>query len=673
MGDGVVAIGHQGPLGPLARADDRVADRDLDLPAEPVAGRGVEVLGGEHLALEILQIDTRPVRIDRAGLAGRAESHRHFLLDLLGTHLPHPCEIGKLALLLAGGEIAFGRGSAIGEGRFHRREARAPEADDGVTWGREGIPFGSIASVAIGLLGLLLFEQPLLGRGEHHPSIDVVGILAERGIGQPHCRTMSPGSLCLPGHLHQGRGLSPNHVPGDVEPLSAERRQVDAVGFAGVAVELLDVGILGNRCRSRDRNLGLTLPHGTIPRGGHFEDEVEPRPLEATLHENDGIAVGTERREIAREHPEPGIGGLGGEHDILGPGNRLNGRGGNPRTGIGGRDGGIGDDEHSPGRVGDRRQARPIDRWPDADSRNTDAFVLQDRQEMSELGRVDPCDPRSVTDVDDGARRRRSLEPFGSALEHGHHVGRSQRRADFERGDRGPAPRRPRAGELLGKGHAGNVGGGDEEPIVVAGFVEEGGDCPRGVNAVLPRLIRRRVDEDNHIGRSRGVGQRRGAQADRRDRQRRFVTLEGLYERHRDAVIGSRGQRHQRQSADEQGDGRRENGLRHGPSRRAGCVMQPRPLAKAYLLPPVTANVDLPGIRPLLEDCSRRLGCGWIGSERRAPGVSHLRRLLRLVGSRSGWGWKSPGETMLVRRGLAAILDFAPGWCRCRALSRGMP
>ena len=672
LGDGVVAVGHEGPLGPLARADDRVADRDLDLPAEPIASRRVEVLSGEHLALEILQIDTRPVWIDRAGLAGRSESHGHFLLDLLGTHLSHPCKISELTLLLAGSEIAFGRRSAIGEGRFHRREARAPEADDGVTWGREGIPFGSVAAVTTGLLGLLLLEEPLLGRGEHHPSIDVIGILAERGIGQPHRRTMSPGSLCLPGHLHKGRGLSPNHVPGDVEPLPAERRQVDAVGLASIAVELLDVGILGNRCRGGDRNLGLVLPHGSIARGGHFEHEVEAGALEATLHEEDGIAVGTQRREIARKHAKPGIGGLGGEHDILGPGDRLDGRGGDPRTGIGGGDGGVGNDQHSPGRVGDRRQARPIDRRPDADGRDTDALVLQDRQQIAEFGRVDSRDPRSVTDVDDGARRRRSLEPLGSPLEYGHHVGRSEGRADFKRGERGPAARRPRAGELLGEGHAGDVGGGHEEPVVVTGLVEEGGDHPRGVGAVLPRLICRRVDEDDHIGRCRGVGQRRGAQADRRDRQRRFVTLEGLDERHRDAVIGSRSQRHQRQSADEQGDGRRENGLRHGPSRRAGCVMQPRPLVEAYLLPPVTANADLPGIRPLFEDCSQRSGRGVIGSDRCA------RRFPPSPAAPDGGiavpvGVEIAGGDDVGAAGTGRHTRLRAWMCRRRALSRGMP
>ena len=180
-----------------------------------------------------------------------------------------------------------------------------------VARGRECGSLRSIDLLAPRLLGLFLLEQPLLGRGEHHPSIDVVGIFAERGIGQTHRRAVRSGPLGLSCHLHQRRGLAADDVPCHVETFTAERRQIDAVGLASVAVELLDIGILGDRRRSGDRDLCLALPHRAFAARRCLEHKVEPGALEATLDKEHGVAVGTERREVAREHAEPRVRRLG--------------------------------------------------------------------------------------------------------------------------------------------------------------------------------------------------------------------------------------------------------------------------------------------------------------------------------------------------------------------------
>jgi hypothetical protein len=94
----MIAIGHQGSLGPFAGADDRVADRDLDLTAETVTGRRVEILRRQDLPLKLLEIDAGSVWIDRAGLTSVPQPDSHFLFDLLGADFLHPCKVGQLAL-----------------------------------------------------------------------------------------------------------------------------------------------------------------------------------------------------------------------------------------------------------------------------------------------------------------------------------------------------------------------------------------------------------------------------------------------------------------------------------------------------------------------------------------------------------------------------------------------
>ena len=312
LGDGMIAIGHQGPLGPLAGTDDRITDRDLDLTAEAVAGRRVQILRRQHLPLELLEIDAGPVRIDSAGLTSVPQPDSHFLFCLLGADFLHPCKVGQLALLLAGAEIAPCRGSTIRERSVNLGQPFPSEPDRSiVARGRKSSSLRSIDLLAPRLLGLFLLEQPLLGRGEHHPSIDVVGIFAERGIGQTHRRAVRSGPLGLSCHLHQRRGLAADDVPCHVETFTAERRQIDAVGLASVAVELLDISILGDRRRSGDRDLCLALPHRAFAARRCLEHKVEPGALEATLDKEHGVAVGTERREVAREHAEPRVRRLG--------------------------------------------------------------------------------------------------------------------------------------------------------------------------------------------------------------------------------------------------------------------------------------------------------------------------------------------------------------------------
>ena len=191
---------------------------------------------------------------------------------------------------------------------------------------------------------------------------------------------------------------------------------------------------------------------------------------------------------------------------------------------------------------------------------------------------------------------------------------------------------------------------------------------------MLPRLIRRGVDEDDHVCRRGGLGAGRRSQSHCGDRQRRFVTLEGFHERHRDAVIGDRSIRHQRQGADDKGDGRRENGLRHGPSRRAGCVMQPRPRGKHIYSPPLPPTPISAGFAHISKIVRGERG----GTQ----GRSRLRDRWPEVLARSSWsGWdlakrtpKSPGEAMLVCPGVVAILRGSRPFASTAACSpKGMP
>ena len=54
--DRATAFGGKFALCLLAGAHDRLPHADLDLPRQPIAHRGIEVVGGEHGALQILEV-----------------------------------------------------------------------------------------------------------------------------------------------------------------------------------------------------------------------------------------------------------------------------------------------------------------------------------------------------------------------------------------------------------------------------------------------------------------------------------------------------------------------------------------------------------------------------------------------------------------------------------------
>ena len=94
--DGPGALRREVALGFFAGADDRFPDADLDLPQQPVAHRGVEVVRCLHAALQVFEVGAGLVGVGGHQLAGVAKPHCRLLFELLGPHLAQPIELGQL-------------------------------------------------------------------------------------------------------------------------------------------------------------------------------------------------------------------------------------------------------------------------------------------------------------------------------------------------------------------------------------------------------------------------------------------------------------------------------------------------------------------------------------------------------------------------------------------------
>ncbi|NCY02445.1 MAG: hypothetical protein EBX36_05925, partial [Planctomycetia bacterium] len=186
---------------------DRLADARLDLPRQPLAHRRLEVFGGVDGLLQLLEFDASLIGVGHHQVAGVAEPHRGLLLELLR---PHAAEGGDLGQFVG---LAAGHG-----GREH------------VVGGRRGREIRHLPGDRVDDRG---------GR--------VVGIATERRLREPQRRIVGPGRLGLSGERGQRGGLAADGAAGEVETLAAEQRQKRPRGFAGVAGEFLEVGVLLRR------------------------------------------------------------------------------------------------------------------------------------------------------------------------------------------------------------------------------------------------------------------------------------------------------------------------------------------------------------------------------------------------------------------------------------------
>ena len=518
--DRAVALGGEVALRLLPGPHDRLADADLDLAGEALAGAGVEILGRLHGSQQFLEVGARAVGIGRHPLAGVAQAHGRLLLQDLGPHLAQAGEFGQFGGVVrdvAGG--GGGRGIRVGGRRRQRLRVV-----------RRGGRVGGILGVAS--LGLREF---LGGHSVHEARLDVVGVAPQRRHGQPQGRRMGAGGLRLPGERGQRRRLGLEGAPRDVEPFAPEQRQERPVVRERVAEQFAEVGVLEAGLGLGDLDHGLPLG---VALGRALEHHVEPALLEPAPDQQDRIAVGPKRRQATGQPSVVGRGCPGRQHHVLRPEHGADGQRSQAGAGIPRRRAFLGHQQHPAGGVGHGGQARPVHLPADADARHRDPSRAQLFLDREEVGGVDAVEPRAVAHVDDRPAGRRGLEQVGRGIQNGDDVGRSERRAvgEFLEGRTGRGTGRRR--EAFVEGRAPDVDGRDPEAIARAGLVEEALDGVDRSGEEVARLARRRVDEQHHVDRAGGFACRRRPQADGHDRRGEITAAETLRERDRGRIVG---------------------------------------------------------------------------------------------------------------------------------------
>ena len=394
--DGPGALRREVALGFFAGADDRFPDADLDLPQQPVAHRGVEVVRCLHAALQVFEVGAGLVGVGGHQLAGVAKPHCRLLFELLGPHLAQPIELGQLLRIVR--DVA---------GRRQRPwvGCRGGQLLECVAVGNGSVVrIGRLAVQRDGHFGLL---QAFACDRVHECRVDVVRVAPEGRHSEPEGRLVGPGGRSLFRQRRQLGGLVPDRRPGEVEPLAAEEWQEHAVGGKRIAEQLAEVGVFLAGVDGRDLDDGRP-GGGVLGRAGH--GEVEPAVFEQSADEQDGIAVGTERGQPSGQAAVVRRRRLGREHDVFGPEHGSDGEGPEPCAGVACRSGLVGDEQHPAGGVGEGGEAGPVDLVADADTRHGDALCAELFLECEEIGRVDAVEPRPVTDVDDGPACRRPCE-----------------------------------------------------------------------------------------------------------------------------------------------------------------------------------------------------------------------------------------------------------------------
>ncbi len=238
----------------LARPHDRLPHADLDLASQTVSHRGIEVVGGEHGPLQVLEVGPRLVWIDCHQLPRIPQPHGSFLLELLAAHAAHRVELGEFPRVAHGlprgcGRIAGWRGLSAGPGRCLRRGQRLELRSRLLP-----VFLGGIFLRCLVVGGLFISLESLESDRSHERSIDVVGVAPERSHRQPQGGPMGAGGLCLAGEFGERGRLAADRGASQIQSLAAEERQEDAVAVAGVSRQFDEERILlaGLRRRNLD-------------------------------------------------------------------------------------------------------------------------------------------------------------------------------------------------------------------------------------------------------------------------------------------------------------------------------------------------------------------------------------------------------------------------------------
>ena len=397
--DGPGALRREVALGFFAGADDRLPDADFYLPQQPIAHRGVEVVRCLHAALQVFQVGAGLVGVGGHQLAGVAKPHCRLLFELLGPDLAQAIELGQLLRIVR--DVAGRRQRPwVGCGRRQLLERVASR----IVCSRGGFVVIRLAVQADGRLGLL---QALECDRVHERRIDVVWVAPEGRHSEPEGRLVGPGGRSLFRQRRQLGGLVPDRRPGEIEPLAAEEWQEHAVGRKRIAEELAEVSVFLAGVDGRDLDDGRP---GGVALGRALHGEIEPAICEQSADEQDGIAVGAERRQPSGQAAIVRSRRLRREHDVFGPEHGSDGEGPEPCAGVACRSGLVGDEQHAAGGVREGGEAGPVHLFSDADARHGDPFRAELFLECEEIGSIDAVEARPVADVDDGPARRRPCE-----------------------------------------------------------------------------------------------------------------------------------------------------------------------------------------------------------------------------------------------------------------------
>ena len=555
------ALGREVAIDLLPGAHDRLANPHLQLPQESLLVGRVEIvgLGDEHLRL--LEQVTGSVRIGGEQVAGLTDPHGRLAFELLPADPPHGLEFREFAGV---------------DGRL----------DPGKRLGRW---------LAGGSVGLAV-QRHLADHGRFR----VVRIAAEGSLRETAGRLGRPRRFRLAGHRREGGGFSANDVPGQQQPLPAEQRQEDAVGVTGVACEFGDEGVVV-------AGLGDRHIDGRRPRMTRrvVQRAREAEAVSIALHEDDRVAIGPQGRKPGRQHAERCVAG-GRECDVLRPqhglhGLRTEGAARHLRTVVL-----AGHGEHAAAGAGKGRQARPIHLRAHATAGYGHPPGTHEIDQAREFLAIDAPEGRTVTDVDDGFRAGTVAEQCGTRLDRLRQLGRPEWRLRVECPAGGLDRGRCRRMKPVDDRRAGHVHGGDREPVLGPGRLDDAGHRIEGALPKRARLAGRRVHENDDVrGGRRLLADHRETDGRHGHVARSLAGWAGIDERHLRGRVG----------------GSADTGWKH--EGHGGCGEQQR-TEKRH-------RGDTPGARfrsgrqPLLQSIFRRV-------------LSRQRRILRNFGRFRGLG-----------------------------------